>query len=144
MRRMWRDYNLGIVLFLLFFVSWIGQTYTGWKEFIAEQQSMQQTAHVFGCDGYVWMWLQATLENWQSEFLQLFAMVVLTACFIFKGSPESKDSDEEQRAKLDHLIEEVSSLRAELLAVRGGADRFETLVGTTDGHFEMPVGAPSR
>ncbi len=143
MRRMWRDYNLGIVLFLLFFVSWIGQTYTGWKEFIAEQQSMQQTAHLFGGDGYVWMWLQATFENWQSEFLQLFAMVVLTAYFIFKGSPESRDSDEEQRAKLDHLIEEVSSLRAEILAARG-ADRYETLVGAHDARFETPVGASSR
>jgi hypothetical protein len=29
---------------------------------------------------------QSTLENWQSEFLQLFSFVVLAAPFIHKGS----------------------------------------------------------
>ena len=29
MARLWRDYGLSIVLFLLFVVSWIGQTITG-------------------------------------------------------------------------------------------------------------------
>lgn len=113
MSRLWRDYNLGIVLFALFFVSWLGQTYSGWNEFVAEQRSLQQTARIFGGDGYVWMWLQSTLENSQSEFLQLFAMVTLTSFLIFKGSHESKDSDKEQRAKLDRLIREVATLRAD-------------------------------
>ena len=34
-----RDYGLGIVLAILFFLSWIGQSLTGWVEFAAEQQS---------------------------------------------------------------------------------------------------------
>lgn len=144
MRRLWRDYNLGIVLFSLFFVSWLGQTYTGWKEFVAEEQSLRRTAHVFGNDGYIWMWLQSTLENWQSEFLQLFAMVVLTAYFIFKGSHESKDSDEEGRAKLDHLIHEVSSLRAELHAIRTDGHHFDPLLSATDTGVEMAAGSSAR
>jgi hypothetical protein len=33
---------------------------------------------------------EATVENWQSEFLSLFAMVVLSIFLRQRGSPESK------------------------------------------------------
>jgi len=44
-----------------------------------------------------------TDENWQSEFLQVLAFVTLTSFLIFKGSPESRDSDGEIQAKLDRI-----------------------------------------
>ena len=44
-----------------------------------------------------------TFENWQSEFLQLFTMVVLTAFLIHRGSQESKDSDDEMKEMLEAL-----------------------------------------
>ena len=44
--------------------------------------SHQQAPAVFGGDGYIWEFLAATFENWQSEFLQLLAMVVLTSFLI--------------------------------------------------------------
>jgi hypothetical protein len=34
------------------------------------------------------------MENWESEFLQMFAFIVLTACLYQKGSAESKKLDE--------------------------------------------------
>ena len=37
---------------------------------------------------------KSTLENWQSEFLQLFSFVVLSAYFI-QGQRRVKDSDEQ-------------------------------------------------
>jgi uncharacterized protein DUF6766 len=37
--------------------------------------------------------VEATFENWESEFLQMGAYVVLTALLIQKGSPESKNPD---------------------------------------------------
>ena len=37
--------------------------------------------------------MEATFENWESEFLQMGAYVVLTALLIQKGSPESKKPD---------------------------------------------------
>jgi hypothetical protein len=37
--------------------------------------------------------VEATFENWESEFLQMGAYVVLTALLIQKGSPESKKPD---------------------------------------------------
>ena len=108
-----RDYGLGIVLAVLFVVSWMGQTLSGWVEFVAEQQSHGETAQLFGASGYVWPWLQATMENWQSEFLQLFTMVVLTAFLIHRGSTESKDSDEEMMLELAQLRRELREMRAE-------------------------------
>ena len=37
--------------------------------------------------------LEATAENWQSEFLAIFAMIVLSIFLREKGSPESKPVD---------------------------------------------------
>ena len=98
--KVFRDYALGWVLLGLFLLFWIGQTVVGWQEFLAEQSEHGQVAHVFGDGGYVWNWARTTLENWQSEMLQLFAMVVLTSFLIFKGSPESKDGDDEMKQTL--------------------------------------------
>ena len=112
MKRLWRDYGLGIVLFALFLASWIVQTITGWWEFVAEQKSHGQTAVVFGGEGYVWRWAQATFENWQSEFLQLFSMVVLTAYLIYKGSTESKDGQERMQESLDRIERRVKQLES--------------------------------
>ena len=78
-RKIWRDYNLSIVLFACFLVSWVLQAWTGWVKFAGEQHQHNQTPTIFGADGYVWEFAAATFENWQSEFLQLLAMVVLSS-----------------------------------------------------------------
>ena len=103
MTRALRDYGLSIVLAGLFFVSWLLQATSGWVEFAAEQQSHGEAAQLFGESGYIWEFLARTFENWQSEFLQLFTMVVLTAFLIHRGSQESKDSDEEMKMMLNRL-----------------------------------------
>ena len=55
---------------------------------------------------------QSTLENWQSEFLQLFSFVVLAALYIHKGSAESKDGDEKLEASLRRIEEHLGTLPA--------------------------------
>jgi hypothetical protein len=52
---------------------------------------------------WVTFW-QSTLENWQSEFLQLTAFTVAAAYLVFKGSSESPDGEERLEAKLDALL----------------------------------------
>jgi hypothetical protein len=108
---LWRDYNLSIVLAALFLVSWFAQTITGWYEFAAEQQAHGEPARAFGPDGYVWRWGQATFENWQSEFLQLFTFVVLTTFLIHRKSHESKDTDDEMQAQLDRIEKQLKELQ---------------------------------
>ena len=117
MRRLLRDYNLGVVLFALFAVSWAGQTWFGWREFAAEQAAHGAAAAVFGDGGYVWNWARATFENWQSEMLQVFAMVLLTSFLVFRGSPESKDGDEEMKAALERIERRLAELEGPRSAV---------------------------
>jgi hypothetical protein len=114
--RAWRDYGLSIALFSLFLVSFVIHTGAGWMQYSAEQSSHNQPAEVFGDDGYVWYWLEWTLQNWQSEFLELGVIVVLSSVLIHKGSAESKDSDDEIKqlltsieGKLDKLEERRSA-----------------------------------
>jgi hypothetical protein len=102
---------LGIVLALLFIVSWVLQSLTGWVEFVADQQARGDVARMFGGNGYVWPWMQATFENWQSEFLQLFTMALLTAFLIHRGSTESRDGDEEIMLQLSAIREDLAALQ---------------------------------
>jgi hypothetical protein len=46
---------------------------------------------------------EATLENWQSEFLQLFSFVTLAALFVHRGSAESRDSDD----RMEQMLKEI-------------------------------------
>ena len=101
------DYGLSIVLAILFLVSWVVQTAAGWVEFVAEQKQHGEAASV---SDYMPRWLEATFENWQSEFLQLLTFVILTAIFIHKGSHESKDQDiltEEQLNRIEKKLDEL-------------------------------------
>jgi hypothetical protein len=70
---------------------------------VSEQKVHGASAAVWGDDGYVWEFLKQTLENWQSEFLQLLSMVVLTAFLIHKGSAESRDSADRMERKIDEI-----------------------------------------
>lgn len=97
---LWKNYNLSIVLCALFLLSWIGQLVFQWQEFVSTAQAHHQSPQVIE---YLPQFLSSTFENWQSEFLQLFTMVVATAYLVHKGSHESKDSDEEVTAKLNRI-----------------------------------------
>ena len=110
MKNIWSNYNLSIVLFFLFLGSWILQTYAGWMEFRAEQADMNHTAQWLGPSGYFWVWTRATFENWQSEFLQLLTFVSLTSFLIHKGSPESRDGDDQMRAALKRIEHKLVEL----------------------------------
>jgi hypothetical protein len=123
MKRLWKDYNLSIVLFVFFIVTWLGQTWTGWHEFVSEQQEHGQVAQWLGDSGYLWVWGQSTLENWQSEFLQLFCMVVFTAFLIHKGSAESKDSNDRMEETLRRIEHKIAALERVSPSEGSGARR---------------------
>lgn len=119
MKKLWQNYNLSIVLLILFLAAWVIQTLAGWQEFAAQQAQHNQTAQVFGEGGYIWRWAQATFENWQSEFLQLFTMVVLTSFLIHKGSAESRDSQDKMQADLKNIQQELDDVRELLYKSQG-------------------------
>jgi hypothetical protein len=106
-RSIWREFSLGLSLIILFFATWIGQGIAEWQVFTDEQREHGQSTEA---GDFIAEFAQSTLENWQSEFLQLFSFVVLAALYIHKGSAESKDGEEKLEAALRRIEEHLGTL----------------------------------
>lgn len=89
-----RDNGLTIVLLLATIATIIGMTLTGLS--VYNQELMSHSLAPIDLTRYVTSghYLSALFENWESEFLQMSAYVVLTAFLFQRGSAESKDPDE--------------------------------------------------
>jgi hypothetical protein len=95
MKRLWSDYGLGIVLASLWLGFWAAYAVTEWVV------STRYEPH----SAPWWLeWLNGTFENNQSEFLQLASMVAFTAALSFRGSPESKRDNDEDKAMLRETL----------------------------------------
>jgi len=97
MGRIWKNNSLSIVLFALFFLCLSGQYLAGWYSHNEGQREHHRPETSFS--GYVIEahFLEALFENWESEFLQIGAFVILTAFLFQKGSAESKPLDKKER-----------------------------------------------
>lgn len=82
--------SLGLVMGTVFVLSWLVQSVTGFSAF-AEQQlgSLQDpgTWAEYVVSPEFW---NRTLQNWQSEFLAVWSMVILSVYLRQRSSPESK------------------------------------------------------
>lgn len=98
MKHFWRNNGLTVVLLVCFFTFWSGQTITGWHTYNEEQEQHHQPR--ISLAGYLGTghFVEATFENWESEFLQMAAYVWLTTFLFQKGSAESKDPDKSEAA----------------------------------------------
>jgi hypothetical protein len=105
MRDWVRDRSLGVLFLTLFVLSWVGQLFFEWQVFVDAQRAHSEEAVFWSADFWEAFW-QSTLENWQSEFLQVAAFTIGTAYLVYKGSSESPDSEERLEAKLDALLEQ--------------------------------------
>ena len=89
--RLWLFSNsLLLVMGTLFFGSWFAHSVTGWSTYNAdqiehEQEPLSWLEYVGSAD----FW-ETTLQNWQSEFLAVGSMAVLSIYLRQRGSPESK------------------------------------------------------
>jgi hypothetical protein len=82
--------SLLMVMGLVFLGSWFAQSVTGWTEFNSEQQAHGEPALSWlSYVGSSHFW-EATLQNWQSEFLAVGSFAVLAIYLRQRGSPESK------------------------------------------------------
>lgn len=110
MARFARDYSLSLVLAAMFLVAWLLQTVGGWQTYASDQATHGQAASAFGPDGYFWSWLEATFENWQSEFLQLFTFVALTVVLIHRESHESRDGQDRMQEQVTEILERLRAM----------------------------------
>lgn len=85
----------GLLLTFLAFMllSLLGQIYTGWQEHHQERQEKGYPEYSIGTYLTSGHFVQATFENWESEFLSVAAIVFLSIYLRQYGSPESKAVD---------------------------------------------------
>jgi surface polysaccharide O-acyltransferase-like enzyme len=86
-------HSLCYALSLLFLVSFLLHWFGSLKDFNEEQQLKQlptETAMQYLGNSRLWF---ESFQNWQSEFLSVFAIVVLSIFLREKGSPQSKPVD---------------------------------------------------
>lgn len=98
-----RAYSFGLVTGALFLVAWVGQFIS--QIFVVRNEA-EQHGQAFSWAEFVPQFLQSTLENWQSEFLQLVWQAAGLALFYFWGSSQSRESGERLEAKVDALLRE--------------------------------------
>jgi len=77
-------------MFSLFVLFLLGQSLTGLHSYNEEQRDHGQPAVSYGKYLQSGEFMEVTFENWESEFLQMGAFVVLAAVLKQKGSGESK------------------------------------------------------
>lgn len=96
MRTFFRNNSLSIVFFIFFLMALVMQMVTGLKEH--NEEMMNEGGQVLNMGQYLFSghFLQATFENWESEFLQMAMFLVFSMFLYQKGSSESKDPDKEE------------------------------------------------
>jgi hypothetical protein len=100
----WRRYGFAWVTGGLFLFTLAGHWLFGWFAYVDEQSTHGATPELAG---YTIEMLRDTLENWQSEFLQLVWQVVGLTYFLYVGSPQSKEEDDRLEEKLDAILRRV-------------------------------------
>jgi hypothetical protein len=115
-QKLWKNFGLSIAFCGFFLLTWIAQAFAEWGVYAEEARTHGEAVVV---SDYLVQFGQSTLENWQSEFLQLFSFVVFSAVLIHKGSAESKDSDEEMQAALKRIEKRLDELEPKRASVKG-------------------------
>ncbi len=97
MKTFFRDNGLTIVLVAMFLFSFLGMIWSG--QAAHNKDLIDHELPVVGLLQYVSSgdFLSALFENWESEFLQMAAYVMLTAMLFQRGSAESRDPDDPDR-----------------------------------------------
>jgi hypothetical protein len=96
MKRFLHDNGLSIVLLAVFLLFLAGQAVTGYYQHNEERSD--HGAAPIGFRAYLASgdFLEATAENWESEFLQIAGYVILTVFLFQRGSAESKKPDRKE------------------------------------------------
>jgi hypothetical protein len=103
------------VTLAFFLISFVGHWIFAWFDYVDEQRAHAQPVEV---SQYLVKTCEATLENWQSEFLQLIWQVAGLAFLLYVGSPQSKEGDERTEEKLDLILRSLEPDKADTLIAK--------------------------
>ena len=104
--RLWKNFGLSLAFCFLFFGSWIAHGIAEWQVFTDDQAAHNEPVEI---GDFIAVFAQSTMENWQSEFLQLFSFTVMAALLIHKGSAESRDSDDLIQSALKRIEDQLGT-----------------------------------
>ena len=104
-KSVWIRYGFLWVTLALFLGSLGGHWTFAWLAYKHEQETHSQPVEV---KDYVIQTARDTLENWQSEFLQLIWQVMGLAMLFYLGSPQSKEGDDRREEKIDRILAAVT------------------------------------
>src|SRR5215213_1715646 len=107
-RKLLRDQSLTIVTLALFLLFLAAQAITGHRVYNTDQQEHQEQAISFVAYLRSGHFIEATFENWESEFLQMGAYVLLTVYLLQRGSAESRDPDQPLESEEDESLTDES------------------------------------
>jgi hypothetical protein len=93
--------SLTLVMLALFLLSFAGQVLTGRAHYNDEQREHRQPTVTIAEYVTTGAFLEATAENWESEFLQMGLFVLLSAFLYQRGSSESKRIEEPEEVDQD-------------------------------------------
>jgi hypothetical protein len=110
MNSVWKRYGFAWITGGFFLLSLAGHWLFGWFAYVNEQVTHQQPIEF---SHYFIQLSRDTLENWQSEFLQLLWQVAGLAILLHVGSPQSKEGDDRMEAKIDYIVQVVDPKKAE-------------------------------
>jgi hypothetical protein len=99
--RFHKAYSFGLVTGAFFLLSWLGQFLF---QMVVVRNDAEEHGQPFTWSDFLPQFFSSTLENWQSEFLQLVWQAAGLALFYFWGSSQSKESDDRLEAKIDALL----------------------------------------
>jgi hypothetical protein len=100
-KRLLRDNGLSLVMFGLFALFLVGQSITGSAVYNDDQREHGEAAISYAEYLRTGHFVEATFENWESEYLQMGAYVLFTVFLFQRGSSESKDPDKEEAVDED-------------------------------------------
>jgi hypothetical protein len=127
----WKRYSYAWVTVGFFVISIVGHWLFGWFAFVNEQTAHGELPEV---GPYLIEMTRDTLENWQSEFLQLLWQIGGLAFLLFVGSPQSKEGEDRIEAKIDEILKRVDPGNGEAIIT----ELDEAYAGRhTDPHYQQ-------
>lgn len=106
MQKLWRNYSLSIVAGTLFLTAWIVFGVVKWFDYRGEL-ALQGAS--LDASTFLLRFGSITLQNWQSEMLNVLMFVVLGALFVHRSSSQSKDSIEEVQQALARIEQRLDA-----------------------------------
>jgi hypothetical protein len=100
-RRFLRNNSLSLALAGFFLLCWAGQALTGWSHHNDERAQHHQGRLGFAAYLGSGDFLEATFENWESEFFQMAAFLILSSVLVQRGSAESRQPEGAEEAEDD-------------------------------------------